>query len=200
MRRTLIAAALVALAACGQPATENAQNAPMDAAPAPAAAAPGCTASAETMWEGLKITGTATGATCAAAQVSLAILGADGKALHSFSATAANLRVVFGEAADAPPTEAASMQKALAEWIDPASSTFMIATDKLPEWKSGEEAPMAGEFIYIPVDGMDRKAYEAMRKAKRPLFCYVQGAESMACVQKLENGQVVQAGVQTFPG
>jgi len=32
-----------------------------------------------------------------------------------------------------------------------------------------------------------------------PVFCYVQGMESMACVA-LQNGEMTKVGVQTFPG
>lgn len=41
--------------------------------------------------------------------------------------------------------------------------------------------------------------YEGYRAKARPVFCYVQGGESMACLL-WDADRLVRLGVQTFPG
>jgi hypothetical protein len=48
-------------------------------------------------------------------------------------------------------------------------------------------------------EGVDRDSYEQVRVAKVPVFCYVQGMESLACVV-LKDGGMSKIGLQTFPG
>ena len=66
-------------------------------------------------------------------------------------------------------------------------------------WPPGAQQPASGEFPFYPEEGVDRDYYEKARAARAPLFCYVQGMESMSCVAIIEGG-MVKLGVQSFPG
>lgn len=58
---------------------------------------------------------------------------------------------------------------------------------------------MSGEFPFYVEEGLDRAAYEAVRGRDAPMFCYIQGMESAACLA-LEDGRLAKIGVQSFPG
>ena len=76
-----------------------------------------------------------------------------------------------------------------------------LSTADLPAWAEGAEYPVLGDFAFYPEEGIDRATYTKVRDSKAPIFCYVQGMESMACVVKdAENGGFFKLGVQTFPG
>jgi len=89
------------------------------------------------------------------------------------------------------------MTAALAEWADPERSAYKRAHD-LPKWPKGADAT-EGDFPFMPEDGIDRDAYEAIRKADGPVSCYVQGMESMTCLG-IVDGVLQPLGVQMFPG
>lgn len=89
------------------------------------------------------------------------------------------------------------MRAALVEWLD-QPGTFKSSAD-LPAWAQGADAPAAGEFPFYPEADVDRDSYEKTRAAKAPVFCYVQGMESMSCVV-LQGGTMSKIGVQSFPG
>ena len=59
--------------------------------------------------------------------------------------------------------------------------------------------PMSGEFPLYLEDGTTREDYAALRVKKLPMFCYVQGMESQACLA-LEDGGLRKIGAQSFPG
>jgi hypothetical protein len=63
----------------------------------------------------------------------------------------------------------------------------------------GAEHPVNGEFPFYPEPGVDRDYYEKARALRAPVFCYVQGMESMSFVALIEGG-MVKLGVQSFPG
>ena len=91
----------------------------------------------------------------------------------------------------------AQMKSALVDWLD-QPGTFKSSAD-LPPWAKGEEAPKAGEFPFYPEADVDQEAYEKVRASKAPVFCYVQGMESMSCVVYSDGG-FMKVGVQSFPG
>jgi len=91
----------------------------------------------------------------------------------------------------------AKMKAALLEWLD-NPSTFKSSAD-LPPWKKGEQSPQAGEFPFHPEADFDQESYEQARAAKAPVFCYVQGMESMSCIV-FRDGGLSKIGVQQFPG
>ena len=163
----------------------------------PVQAAGGCSASASTAWKPFagrtfRAEAFSNGPSCTYAVVTLVIRAPDGKALWADAAPAEHL-MTFVEAKTRK-----QMSRALGEWL--SQNHMFKTTAELPEWKTGEDAPKSGEFQFIPDQNVDREYYEQARGAKLPVFCYVQGMESMACVALSKDGQMTKIGVQTFPG
>jgi hypothetical protein len=92
----------------------------------------------------------------------------------------------------------AEMVKALSDWL--AQDHMFKSSADLPPWGPSDEAPKSGEFPFYPEAGVDREGYEQIRAQKLPVFCYVQGMESLACLTVNREGQVDKVGVQLFPG
>lgn len=186
--RFIFAAAAVALVAACTPAAQNtAQSA--DA---------GCAVSVSTPWRPLSGTeftveaGTI-GADCAKAVATIVVRDVQDFALWAEAYNTEHVMVL------ASAHDPAAMRTALTEWIDPASNSTMQTTSALPEWPANADLPSSGEFPFYPQEGVDRDAYNAIRTANTPMYCYVQGMESLACIA-LMNGEMSQVGVQLFPG
>jgi hypothetical protein len=183
-----LALPMLALTACQPQAATKAANAP------PAAEA-ACTAAAEEDWTvstdaSLTIRATAWGPTCKQAVIALAIWGKDGPPIYSFISSMGDIEG-FDEVEDA-----AALKTALSLWAGGQTDT----TEGLPDWKEGDPSPSpSDEFAFYPEEGMDRATYTAIRAAKHPMLCFVQGQESQQCVY-LQDGGVQPVGVQTFPG
>ncbi|MGE0045982.1 MAG: hypothetical protein AB7T08_09495, partial [Hyphomonadaceae bacterium] len=161
------------------------------------AAASGCAAEAQVAWapaggERFTIEANSTGADCANAVATLTIRGADGAVDWTESRPTHQVMTLAGAA------DATAMQTALSEWIDPTVGN-MHTTNALPAWAANAETPMQGEFAFYPEEGLARAEYEALRARNAPLYCFVQGMESLACLA-LEDGRLEKIGVQTFPG
>ncbi len=185
--RFIILAALAALAAgCQRITTEEADN-----------LAPGCDARATTTWAARDATfsteAATTGPDCARAVATLVVRDSSGAPVYA-EAYAAEHVMVLAEARDAN-----AMQTALQDWTNPASNTIMQTTSALPEWPANATGPQNGEFPFYPGAGYDRDSYMRLRTNDLPLFCYVQGMESQACLAAVD-GDVTKIGVQTFPG
>lgn len=91
------------------------------------------------------------------------------------------------------------MRAALSEWLAQRHS-FRSSAD-LPAWSRGAESPsVVGEFPFYAAEGMDQAAYEEIRAQRLPMFCYVQGMESLSCVAVARDGSATKVGVQSFPG
>lgn len=183
MRFMMIAGALALAAAC---------------APATQTAASGCAVSVSTPWRPLSgteftIEAGSMGADCAKAVATIVVRDVQGNALWAQAYSAEHVMVL------ASAQDPAAMRAALSEWIDPASNTMMQTTGGLPEWPASADGPQSGEFPFYPDEGVDRESYNAIRAADTPMFCYVQGMESLACVA-LQDGGMQQVGVQLFPG
>jgi len=157
----------------------------------------GCSLSASNQWQAGGTTFTVEGATsgpdCEHAVATLVLRNADGVAIWAEAHITEDIMVLK------PAHDVAAMRTALAEWIDPAKNTTMLSTSALPEWPENAEMPESGEFPFYPAEGYDRETYTALRAANLPLFCYVQGMESLACLSYGDGG-VEKIGVQTFPG
>ena len=185
--------ALMALGACGQ----TVATAPQTDIGAETNAADGCAVSVTTPWRPLsgvefKTTATTIGATCAEATATLRIsYGAD-QTLYSQDFPTAQVMVL------APAQDNAEMETALTEWLD-QSRNVMPTTAQLPPWPAGAAQPAAGEFPFYPEEGVTQAAYEAWRRTGAPMFCFVQGMESMACLA-WRDGAMTKIGVQSFPG
>ena len=152
-----------------------------------------CDARARSAWtQGVIAEAVSQGATCANAVVTLVLRASSGKPIWVDARIAAQV-MIFGGVADRN-----AMTRTLGDWIDQRKSS-MANSDKLPDWPRGAAAPKAGEFPFYPDGDVDRDAYMKLRSARVPMFCYVQGMESMACVALTSDG-VTKVGVQTFPG
>lgn len=157
----------------------------------------GCSASATVAWAPLRgrsypTEAFANGKACGTAVVTIVVRAPDGTVLWADARPAAEL-MTFVEA-----KTPSKMKAALAEWL--TQQHMFKSTADLPVWKKGAEAPEAGEFPFYPDVGVDRDSYEQLRAAKRPVFCYVQGMESMACLSLSADGQIEKIGLQLFPG
>ena len=183
--RFLIIAAALALGACNR--EPEAQQ----------GAATGCYAAAFSQWMAasdvvFEIEGAARGVTCAEAEATLRIAHSGGAAVVEERYAAAQLASLAG----AESLE--DMQRMLQEWITPAGAA-PDSTGDLPEWGANDAQPISGEFPFYVEDGVSRERYQALRGEDAPMYCYVQGMESMACLA-WSGGGVVRIGVQTFPG
>lgn len=157
-----------------------------------------CTASAAQRWTPLSgvyfsIEATTSGPTCESAVATIIVRYAEAQLLYTEAFPAAHVMTL------ASARDADAMQRALAEWIDPASNTTMQTTGALPDWPANADGPQSGEFPFYVADGWDREAYMAARAANTPMFCFVQGMESMACLVS-RNETFEKIGVQSFPG
>lgn len=186
----VIFCSLAALAACNPSAQQAATE----------SASPSCEAVANTTWAAgaktkLAISASYDGADCTSAEAALTVTDAAGKQLYTFSLPVEVAQnTIFADADSAD-----KMHTALAEWIDPAGNTTMQTTSALPEWKAGVEEPGNDEFPFMPE--VSREEYAKLRGENRPLYCHVQGGESMACLAFDEAaGALVKVGLQRFPG
>jgi hypothetical protein len=184
---------LIAAAACVS-ALVTWASVPVTASPVPAAA--GCNSRVAASWSParqrpLKVEAFAHGGRCDQAVVMLVVRDADGAPLWTDSRVGAFVMLFSGV------KTGREMQSALSSWI--RQDHQLKSAANLPPWPVGAEQPSFGEFPFIPDEGVDRATYEAARNSRLPLFCYVQGMESMACVV-LKDGDMTKFGVQLFPG
>lgn len=133
------------------------------------------------------------GARCDTAKIALVLRGADGKVLLTFASTADKIMNFAGLKSKA------EMKTTLASWLAQAMTT-MPTSEKLPDWKEKQEQPSDGEFPFTVDEGVKRPAYLAIRKARMPMFCFVQGMESLGCAVLAPNGALKKLGAQSFPG
>lgn len=182
MRMILIASALAFLAACAP-----AQEADI--------MSEGCNARGVGAWtvseENFSVEANTLGPDCARAVATLVIRNTSGEPIW------ADVRITSDIMTLAPAQDIAAMNAALAEWT--TNSSTMQSTSALPEWPANATGPESGEFPFYPTEGYTRESYSAMRAANDPMFCYVQGMESLSCVIYGDGG-VEQIGLQTFPG
>lgn len=192
--RPLAAALFVpfALAACspGTPAVT-----PQDV---PVAEAPSCSVEVEglplySLGEGYTAGAAAAGDDCSAATVVLTLHDPGGNIIYVFDANSSYL-LGFADAA-----EIDTLQVALEAWAGDALTGEPSTTASLPAWPDGEDLPYQGEFPFYVEDDIDRAAYEAIRAAATPMYCHVQGVESMACLS-VEASGVRKIGAQALPG
>jgi hypothetical protein len=184
MHRVMFAVAALSLCACG-PVAQNRVN------------TEACNVAANDMWRPsggeFSVEATSSGPDCARAVAMIVVRDSEGRVMWSEAHPAEHIMVL------APAQDAAAMRTALAEWISPASNTTMLTSAALPEWPANADGPQNGEFPFYPEPGYDRDSYTTLRANNLPLYCYVQGMESMACLA-LGEGGLAKVGVQTFPG
>lgn len=158
----------------------------------------GCTARATVAWAtelepNASIEAITTGPDCARSVATLIIRNGSGEPIYSSTHLPPHLMTL--KDASTP----ALMQTALEQWIDPASNTTMQTSSALPEWPANAISPQNGEFPFYVDEGYTRELYNEIRSANLPLYCFVQGMESLRCLA-LRNGALESVGVQSFPG
>jgi hypothetical protein len=181
MRMLVIAGALALLAACAPAEEQDVMS-------------EGCDARGVGAWEAgetFSVEATTTGPDCARAVATLVIRDSSGAPILAEAYLAEHVMTL------ASAQDPAAMNTALAEWT--TNGTMMQSTSALPEWPANAEAPQNGEFPFYPSEDFTRETYQALRAANTPMFCYVQGMESMNCVT-IADGGLQSVGVQTFPG
>lgn len=156
-----------------------------------------CNAAANNVWnpEGggeFSIAANTSGPDCERAVATLVIRDGEGRVAWAEAYPTEHV-MVLADAGDA-----GAMEAALSSWIDPEANT-MQSTSALPEWLASANAPQSGEFPFYPEPEFDREGYAALRTSDVPLYCFVQGMESMSCLA-LSNGRLEKVGVQLFPG
>ena len=184
----IVCAAVLALGACTRIGSTR---------PSSVAEVAGCEATATGEWRAspqatYQVQASSSGPDCTHSVATIAVRDSSGKVLWADAAASEHLMTL------APARELPAMQRALAEWIDSNNRTI-ASSSALPDWPQGATAPQNGEFPFYPEHHFDRDAYMTLRAANVPVFCYVQGMESSACVA-LQNGEMTKVGVQTFPG
>ncbi len=152
----------------------------------PAHAGATCNATAARAWVvGTIIEAFAQGPTCEKAVVTLVIRNKEGDPLFTHAYDTANLM----NFTQPPAVNAKALGATLKDWI--SGGGFMTAAHKLV---------VDGEFPFTVDEGVDAATFAKYRKAKLPLFCYIQGMESGNCLVLDRDGAVVDVGVQSFPG
>lgn len=150
----------------------------------PAAAT--CSASASRAWVGgTTIEAFAQGPTCEKAVVTLVIRNKAGNPLFMQAHDTAFLM----NFAQSPAANVKALGATLKDWI--SGGGFMSSADKLV---------VDSEFPFTVDGAVDKATFAKYRKAKLPLFCYIQGMESGNCLVLDKDGVVVDLGVQRFPG
>lgn len=165
---------------------------------APASASEGdCNSSAKAAWTqagaGYTVRAFSHGETCRDAVIGIFITAPDGVVVFVEAFPAMQMMLTVSA------QNGKEMASALADWIRQDDATLKMTSD-LPEWARGQEYPSLGDFAFLPEEGYDAESYNAVRAENRPLLCYVQGMESMACHVLAPEGYVYPIGVQTFPG
>ena len=168
MRFIAFAAITLALAACGQPAPQQA----------------GCarTATHDVVWTQSQtpdvITTSSQGPSCAQAVVTFVARKSNGDALWAFASTYYDLR--YG---GLPPEGAAEvtveeMDAFLAGWANVTRST----SNTLPEWRPGAATLSESAQTFSYDTPFDRETYEMLRARNLPMICYAAAVEATQCL------------------
>lgn len=156
-----------------------------------------CDAEASGVWRGANdrtytVSASTTGPTCAHSVALLIVRNASGEIVWTDAMPTAHVMGLDTPATRTPMTDA------LQEWIGYGARGE--TTRELPPWPHEHEPPESvGGFEFAPESWIDRETYLEMRARAEPMFCYVQGMESLACL--VENGnRLEKIGVQAFAG
>ena len=137
------------------------------------------------------ITASTSGPNCAQSVALLIVRNAAGGVVWTDALPAAHVMGLNG------PSTRTPMSSALAEWIGYGAQGHTTA--ELPPWPHVNEPPSSNGFEFAPEPWLERSNYLAMRARAQPMFCYVQGLESLACLI-ISDGGLEKIGVQAFPG
>jgi hypothetical protein len=142
------------------------------------------------------------GPDCKRAVTVMVVRDGNGEVKYSLS-MASKDNAVFGGLADKPVADLKAMRVALGEWLDAGLSSKKNRLSKFLEWKAGTDGPAEtppAEFPFTVSSEISRETYEAWRKQNVPVFCFVQGMESMRCLVLTKEGTINEVGIQSFPG
>jgi hypothetical protein len=171
MRILLLAAAALALTACGQRQETASSGAACDRV-----------ATHEVTWTNAErpdtITTRSEGPSCGQAVVTLVARNADGDALWAFASTYYDLT-----AGGVPPEGAAAvtpeqMDTFLAGWADVSESR----SSELPEWRADAETLSASAQTFSYDTPFDRETYEMLRARDLRMICYAASMEGTQCL------------------
>ncbi len=167
--KKLLIAAFLGLAACGQAEAP----APAETAPAAAIATPACVAVSSGTWtvagKTYAVQAHAEGDSCPEVVATLNLISPANVAIFEAQARVADVPLSFRAGPDQ-----AQLQEELNAWVQNVAQN--PTADSLPAWPAGADKPPH----FVPQAA--RADYEAARAAKRPIFCYPDGAESNACL------------------
>ena len=137
---------------------------------------------------GYLVEAVADGPTCQKAVIVQVVRRPDGTPLWS--------DVVLAEwrFADEAPADSAAMEKALAQMLVEGLRGAVLS-DQLPEWKQSEEGTLRrGSTVWYAETGVERAAWNALRAAKRPVFTYLQGTDSVGVLVLGADGTISKVG------
>lgn len=165
------------------------------AAAAPAALAD-CNASStgtNQLPNGYSVDAMSMGETCETAVILLVMRDSEGKPAYTWaSGTDSLFGISYATTAEEMTVELDSLTGLSDDWNLQTSS-------ELDPWPEDADGPVGGEFFFYPSEWVDREYYEAVRADDVPVFCHVQGMESLSCMA-LYPDRVEVLGFQTFPG
>ena len=169
MRGIAIGLAALALAACGQPRSQQAEGCVLGAAH-------------ELIWTDASapdiVTAQAQGPSCAQAMLTLEIRNARGASLWAFTTAYADLVAGGGGPEAAPPVSAAEMDAFLAGWADLSA----MRSSELPAWREGEASPTDSVQNFSYRTPLTRAEYEHLRTRGLAMLCYAAATETSACL------------------
>jgi hypothetical protein len=146
---------------------------------------------------GLVLEAHSVGSLCGKTALVLAIADGKGEVLWSTTRLAQHVSIFAGE--DVVTDKA--VKAALKDWIENGKDSGDHNTGTLPDWPKGAEAPKReGEFGYFAQQDMSREDYLEKRKQALPMFCFVQGMESISCIITSDGRYIEEFGGFTFPG
>jgi hypothetical protein len=139
----------------------------------------------------LRIEAVSSGPKCQRARVVITIKNATGATLHRQTYRSDQVAGL----SNARTTS--QMRNELRNWITyRGDETYH---ESLPNWRRGQARPDAREFPFYPADGVTQTQYMAIKTNRTPIYCYVQGIESLNCLV-LQGGALNPFGIQSFPG
>jgi hypothetical protein len=95
---------------------------------------------------------------------------------------------------DEAPRDSTAMEKALAQMLVEGLRS-VAGSEQLPEWKQGEEGTLRrGDTVWYAEAGVERAAWNALRVAKRPVFTYLQGTDSIGVLVLGADGSMTKVG------
>jgi hypothetical protein len=137
------------------------------------------------------------GETCASTVIVLSVTSAKGEMLWATSRLSQQV-LLFAE--DGKKTDQ-TVKAALKQWLTIGQKGERVTTKMLPDWPEGQDAPTSeGEFGFFASETSSREFLLEQKTANHPMFCFVQGMESEACIIATKNGEVVDIGGYRFPG